>query len=60
MDDRMSEIAELYARILQLEILRRTRPDRDDSGAISDHIQILRRRVQELKTSPLQAVGHSD
>ena len=54
MDDRMSQIAELYTRILQLEIVRRAHPNSDTIHAISEHIQVLRNRVLELKACPEQ------
>jgi hypothetical protein len=61
MNDHMSEIAELYTRILQLEILQRSHPDSDSNGAIRDHIQALRRRILDLKSSYLAtSSGYSE
>ncbi len=57
MNEHMSQIAELYTRILQLEILQRAHPERDNR-AICDHIQILRKRVLELRSFSVSNSSH--
>lgn len=53
MDERTLEMAELYNRILQLEDLQRLRASRDSSGAIREHIQVLRKRLLQLKVASI-------
>lgn len=53
MDERTLEMAELYNRILQLEDLQRLRASRDSSSAIREHIEVLRKRLLELKSLSL-------
>jgi hypothetical protein len=49
MNQRATEISELYTRIIQLELLKSMSPSSEASDAIQDHLALLRRRLIELK-----------
>lgn len=48
MDERTTEISELYTRILQLERLQLMHNSADTTNAIQHHLDVLRKRLLEL------------
>ncbi len=49
MDERIFQMQEIYTRIVQLEEVKRLHSSRDASDALEEHIEVLRKRLLELK-----------